>query len=918
MGFLPLFTLYVYQSSAPTTEIHGGSAGTRGGNGGAGGLHGLDLETNASLLRYGWSTGGGGGGGAGGFGGAASDIGTGGPGGGGGGGGASGTIQSRYSENPEADYKVYFFYQVGALGGSAGANADGTLAADGQSTLLDKDDVSLLAQKDESTAKYKNQGWQNGDNRAAGGTGGGTGSASQSSTATAVTVGWPTLGKGTEDAPFIVNSKADWNDFANFVTGGYTFSGTYLKLTADISVSTMAGTSDANSFQGTFDGNGNTLTFTKGTDAEPFAEEYCAPFRHVKNAVIKNLHVDGTIYTTQKKAAGIVGISHQNLSITGCRSSIAINSSTVTGDDNHDGTHGGFVGTLSGENNTVTIDGCVFDGSFATINGTINCGGFIGWVTYNKPTITNSLMAPASVGAGMVANTFSRWHTGYEPTITNCYYVATDNLPTNQGMEAVANALLDVGSLVQDYGMVKVYEHGIFYNGTYYVDPDMVSDFRLLSTATAQDVGKVVCAAGHLHDTKRAVPDGCTAVGVLGKVTSTGHGLILALQDATSQTWNTINGWESVTGYAGTTLKLLPNDNARGNLASYTSLGVVAVSDWCVAQKGDYDAIFTNLGSTTGDNNGKTRDANVNAYITNAGGAAFNKNDGYWSATESISDMGWFFGESYWYYNRKTSSYNVRPVLGFAASSIAITLADNADNGTTISSANGYVADVTLTGRTLYKDGKWNTICLPFNLTLSGSPLDGAVARPLRAASISNDKTTLNLEFGDAVTELVAGTPYIIKWPKADDYVNDDAHNIVNPLFRNATIDATDRGYDNGESADSHVRFIGTYDGMSFNTKDYSYLFMGSENTLYYPSAGAGIGAQRAYFKIGEDGVWLTRALTAFDIDFGEGENVTGIISTSAETRDNEGWYTIDGRKFNGKPTVSGVYVNKGRKVLIK
>ena len=136
-----------------------------------------------------------------------------------------------------------------------------------------------------------------------------------------------------------------------------------------------------------------------------------------------------------------------------------------------------------------------------------------------------------------------------------------------------------------------------------------------------------------------------------------------------------------------------------------------------------------------------------------------------------------------------------------------VTLADNADNSTTINDANGYFADVTLSGRTLYKDGAWNTLCLPFNLTLSGSPLDGAIARPLSAASISNDKTTLNLEFGDAVTELVAGTPYIIKWAKADDYVNDDAHNIVNPLFRNATIDATDRSYDNGESADSHVRF---------------------------------------------------------------------------------------------------------------
>ena len=598
-----------------------------------------------------------------------------------------------------------------------------------------------------------------------------------------------------------------------------------------------------------------------------------------------------------------------------------LNSSTVTDNDNHDGTHGGFVGTLSGENNTVTIDGCVFDGSFATINGTINCGGFIGWVTYNKPTITNSLMAPTSVDAGMVANTFSRWHTGYEPTITNCYYVAVDNLPTNQGMEAVANALLDIGSLVQDYGMVKAYEHGIFYNGTYYVDPDMVSDFRLLSTATAQDVGKVVCAAGHLHDAKRAVPNGCTAVGVLGKVTSTGHGLILALQDATSQTWNTINGWESVTGYAGTTLKLLPNDNARGNLASYTSLGVVAVSDWCVAQKGDYDAIFTNLGSTTGDNDGKTRDANVNAYITNAGGAAFNKNGGYWSATESSSESekGWFFGEYYWYTNRKTNSYNVRPVLGFAASSIAITLADNADNGTTISSANGYVADVTLADRTLYKDGKWNTICLPFDVTLAGSALNGATARPLTAASISG--TTLNLTFGDAVTVLKAGQPYIIKWTRADDYVDDDAHNIVSPLFSSVTIDATDRSFDNEAAANQRVRFMGTYNSQSFNAEDKSILLMGSGNTLYYPTTGASIGAQRAYFKIG-DGSTQVKQLNAFSIDFGDDDTATGIISLtpglSPKDEVSDGWYTLDGRRLSGEPKQKGVYINNGIKRMIK
>ena len=185
-----------------------------------------------------------------------------------------------------------------------------------------------------------------------------------------------------------------------------------------------------------------------------------------------------------------------------------------------------------------------------------------------------------------------------------------------------------------------------------------------LSAVTTSDIGKVVCAAGHLHDAKTAVPDGCTAVGILGKVTETGHGLILALKDATSQTWNTINGWTSAS-YAGTTLKVLPDDDARGiNLTSYSTLGETTVSNWAVAQKSDYEAIFTNLGSTKGDSDGMTYDGNVNAYITEGvGGTAISGR--YWSATERDGDNAWDFHSNCWASNSKTSSYILRPVLGF-------------------------------------------------------------------------------------------------------------------------------------------------------------------------------------------------------------------------------------------------------------
>ena len=190
---------------------------------------------------------------------------------------------------------------------------------------------------------------------------------------------------------------------------------------------------------------------------------------------------------------------------------------------------------------------------------------------------------------------------------------------------------------------------------------------KLLSAATTSDVGKVVCADGHLRDAKTAVPAGGTAVGILGKVTETGHGLIHALQDAPAQTWYTINGWTSTTDFAGTTLKVLPDDAARGSLTSYTTLGTTAVSDWAVAQKSDYEAIFTNLGSTNSDSNGTTYDDNVNAYITTGvGGTALSSNYRYWSATVLNNEYAWDFHSYYsWDSGYKTSSYSVRPVLGF-------------------------------------------------------------------------------------------------------------------------------------------------------------------------------------------------------------------------------------------------------------
>ena len=249
-----------------------------------------------------------------------------------------------------------------------------------------------------------------------------------------------------------------------------------------------------------------------------------------------------------------------------------------------------------------------------------------------------------------------------------------------------------------------------------------------------------------------------------------------------------------------------------------------------------------------------------------------------------------------------------------------LVLANAADNSTRIAAANGMSGlDVTLDGRTLYKDGAWNTICLPFDVTISGSALDGAVARELTEASISG--TTLNLTFSNPVATIEAGKPYIIKWAEGTNLTEDDL------VFSGVTIDKTDRGYDtkalnedenpdNDVVTDERVRFLGTYLKTAFDEEDKSILLMGGANTLYYPQQGAAIGACRAYFKIGADGEANARRMTAFNIGFGDEQ--TAITTLAADMKDSAAWYTLDGRRLSGKPAKAGIYVNGGKKVMIK
>ena len=111
------------------------------------------------------------------------------------------------------------------------------------------------------------------------------------------------------------------------------------------------------------------------------------------------------------------------------------------------------------------------------------------------------------------------------------------------------------------------------------------------------------------------------------------------------------------------------------------------------------------------------------------------------------------------------------------------------------------------------------------------------------------------------------------------------------------------------------MQFIGTYNRTPLPKDDQSNLYLGADNTLYYPNAdGFSIGAFLAYFHIDLDNQMAPNRIV---MNFGDNET-TGMISIDVpSSHEAEIWYTLDGRQLNGKPTASSIYINNGRKVLI-
>ena len=270
------------------------------------------------------------------------------------------------------------------------------------------------------------------------------------------------------------------------------FSGKTVKLDTSVGSSEMAGTS-GHPFKGTFDGQGNTLTFNLQA-----SEGYSAPFHYTDGATISNLHVTGLIEGNDiSPLAGLVGKATGNLTISNCHVSTQI-STTVS----ISAWHGGIIAFWDDSNVNCTITGCVYDGLIYNpneANVTSYCFGFIGnsYGSNMDITFTDCLFAPAEYTNDKKAlredygsRTFVYPKSGLIFHVTNCYY--TRNLGRRQGRPATTatTAPANLGAATTDHGMVKGYENGLLFNSIYYTPKygDVVVEYPFRDDEERADV----------------------------------------------------------------------------------------------------------------------------------------------------------------------------------------------------------------------------------------------------------------------------------------------------------------------------------------------------------------------------------------------------------------------------------------------
>ena len=211
----------------------------------------------------------------------------------------------------------------------------------------------------------------------------------------------------------------------------------------------------------------------------------------------------------------------------------------------------------------------------------------------------------------------------------------------------------------------------------------------------------------------------------------------------------------------------------------------------------------------------------------------------------------------------------------------------------------------------------WETIALPFNVQTIMHETRGLITPFGNNRSNSHfwlRRLTHDGLQSDSIIE--ANTAYLISMPNSEEYIADyNLSGRVTFSAENATVPMTEVVKD--ESAD----YVMTPCFTNAAAKQGIYVLNVGEQRSGYPEGSIFESNYRAVlpFQAYVEHKGSNPAPPYFIV--GDlGGDTTGIDATlvNSERVNSEAWYTLDGRKLQGKPTQKGVYITNGKKVIIK
>ena len=222
-----------------------------------------------------------------------------------------------------------------------------------------------------------------------------------------------------------------------------------------------------------------------------------------------------------------------------------------------------------------------------------------------------------------------------------------------------------------------------------------------------------------------------------------------------------------------------------------------------------------------------------------------------------------------------------------------------------------------------WKAGQWTTMVLPFDISVSdlSKALGYAIVNvidPTRTTVSGEEskfygKLTMKGGNGNA-TKLAANKPFLIKL--AEDIDGTTAYNFGSQKI----VAADDLSVYAGEGA----KFVGTYATKTvtkdddaaiwfMNGDEDGWQFIGSSSTATWS-----IVPFEAYIDMSTSSAPRNIIFYAEEID-GSVTAIKGISTdAAAKAKVAEGWYTINGVKLNAAPTQKGIYINNGKKFVVK